>query len=132
MLRSVFDRILLELKYSERRAAPAVAPHSRAVSSIIEYVEEHFTESITAERIARELHFSETYVSHRFKDEMGITLYQYLLKKKLVHAYALIRSGTPATEAAQSCGFSDYSSFFRAYRSHFGHVPREDAGKNGQ
>ncbi|MBE6584758.1 MAG: helix-turn-helix transcriptional regulator [Ruminococcaceae bacterium] len=102
-------------------------PHSRAVSSIIEYVEEHFTESITAERIARELHFSETYVSHRFKDEMGITLYQYLLKKKLVHAFAIIRSGTPATEAAQSCGFSDYSTFYKRYKARFGTSPSRAA-----
>ena len=127
LLGSVFDRILLELKYGERHAAPLAAPHSRAVSSIIEYVEAHFTESITAEHIARELHFSQHYVSHRFKEEMGLSLYQYLLKKKLVHAFALIRSGTPATEAARSCGFSDYSTFYKRYKAHFGMSPSSAA-----
>ena len=123
LLHSTFDRILLELKYGESNVTPYRTSHSSAVSSVIEYVDAHFAENINAEHIARELHFSQAYVSHRFKAEMGITLYQYLLKKKLVHAYALIRSGTPATEAARICGFGDYSTFYKRYRAHFGTSP---------
>ena len=41
-----------------------------------------------------------------------------------------VQRGEPAGTACLACGFSDYSAFFRAYRSHFGHVPRQDAVQN--
>ena len=31
-------------------------------------------------------------------------------------------------KACEVCGFSDYSAFYRLYRTQFGHAPREDAG----
>lgn len=129
LLRSVFDRILLELKYGEQATDSHRTPHSRAVSDIIEYIDAHFLETLTVSHVAQKLHFSATYVSHKFKNEMGITLYQYLLKKKLVHAYSLICSGVCATDAALRCGFSDYSTFYKRYKAHFGESPSNTAKK---
>ena len=42
-------------------------------------------------------------------------------------ARAMIQRGEAASRACIACGFSDYSAFFRAYRSQFGHAPKEDA-----
>ena len=125
LLRSVFCRILIELKYSMADNNTALSQKSPATSSIIAYVDAHFTEPITVSGIANALHFSSAYVCHRFKDEMGTSLYQYILKKKLVHAYNLIKSGMPATEAAHACGFTDYSTFYKRYKAHFGTSPSQ-------
>jgi AraC-like DNA-binding protein len=39
----------------------------------------------------------------------------------------MIQRGENAGEACVACGFSDYSSFFRAYRTQFGHTPKDDS-----
>ena len=127
LLRSVFNRILLELKYGNANNPEAQTAHSRAVAEIIEYIDAHFLENLSVDGIAKELHFSPSYISHKFKAEMGISIYQYLLKKKLIHAYNLIKIATPAAEAAQICGFCDYSTFYKRYKAHFGVSPSNSA-----
>jgi AraC-like DNA-binding protein len=35
-----------------------------------------------------------------------------------------MRTGVPVTQACHSCGFGDYSSFYRAFKKEFGLSPR--------
>jgi AraC-like DNA-binding protein len=47
--------------------------------------------------------------------------------KRLLAARAMIQRGEKASQAALVCGFSDYSVFYRAYKNHFGHSPKDDS-----
>ena len=69
-------------------------------------------------------------ISRIFHQATGSSLWEYVTIKRLLAARAMIQRGEPAGTACLACGFSDYSAFFRAYRSHFGHVPRQDAVQN--
>ena len=40
-------------------------------------------------------------------------------------AARLLREGMPAVQAAEECGFEDYSTFVRAFKKTFGKTPRE-------
>ena len=62
---------------------------------------------------------------HRFKEVTGYTLHQYISQKRLVWAGELIRSGMPVMKAAEQAGFSEYSTFLRAFRGTFHMSPRE-------
>ena len=55
----------------------------------------------------------------------GTTAHAYVRQRRLLAAARLIRNGTPAGQAAAACGFGDYSSFCRAFRSAFGTRPSE-------
>ena len=62
---------------------------------------------------------------HRFKAVTGYTIHQYISQKRLLRAGELIRAGTPVMKAAEQVGFSEYSTFLRAFRSTFHMNPRE-------
>mgnify|MGYP004663319631 CR=1 FL=1 len=123
LLRALFVELLLRLKYGRGDAEPGGGELDSAVAEMLLFISEHYLERITIRSIAESLSFSESYVSHRFKEVMRIPIYDYILKKKLTHAYGLIKSGTPAAEAAGVCGFADYSGFYKAYRRYFGASP---------
>ena len=56
-------------------------------------------------------------------DNEGLTQYTRIA----ISLAERIASGQSASDAAADCGFCDYSAFYRAYRAHFGHSPRQDA-----
>ena len=101
-------------------------------SQLVVYVNEHLFEDISLQSVADHFYRSRSQTARLFQQATGSALWEYVTLKRLMAARAMIQRGEAAGSACLACGFSDYSSFVRAYRSHFGHVPREDAGKNGQ
>ncbi len=93
------------------------------LSSILEYIEEHLCENIRLSDIAAHVALSKSSVSHLFVERMKISPMQYVLQKKLAFAEKLIREGSPATEAAMTVGYENYSNFYRMYRKQFGRNP---------
>lgn len=87
------------------------------------YVEEHLTEDIRLDRLADELYVSKYYLSHTFKERMGIPIHQYIIRKRLELARERLRQGVPATNLWLELGFSDYSGFFRSFKKEYGMSP---------
>ena len=61
----------------------------------------------------------------KFKEETGYTLHNYIVSKRLLMARNLISEGMPVVKAAHESGFTEYSTFSRAYRRQFGQTPSE-------
>lgn len=95
------------------------------ITKITNYINENIEKELNARVIARELHFSESYVQNHFSKMMGIGLKQYINQKKIYAAYMDIKSGLSPNVAAQKYNFVDYSSFFRHYKKTFGSSPVE-------
>jgi len=98
-------------------------------SQLVAYVNEHLFDDISLQTVADSFYRSRSQISRVFQQATGSPLWEYVTLKRLMAARAMIQRGETAYTACISCGFSDYSSFFRAYRSHFGHPPKEDASK---
>ena len=103
---------------------------AEARNELVGYVYQHLFEDISVQSVADDMHLSRSQVNRIFQQVTGTSMWKYVTAKRLLAARAMIQRGEAAGSACLACGFSDYSSFFRAYRSHFGHVPKEDAGKN--
>ena len=127
LIEALFCELLMELKYGEGASGAESERIDQTVESILAYVDAHYLENITVESIARALNFSESHISHRFKDVMYISLYSYVLKKKLIHARRLILGGARATEVASACGFGSYSGFYKVYLKYFGISPSDSS-----
>ena len=83
--------------------------------------------------IANEVGFSESYLRARFKDETGISLWQFILAAKVSHAANLLRStNNKIGEIAKDCGFDSQLSFARAFKRAFGYSPRQYRQKLNQ
>lgn len=103
------------------------APVEGLAGQILAYVNEHLFESISLQTIADVFYRSPSQVSRIFQQATGNSLWKYVTIKRLMAARELIQRGEPASVAATACGFSEYSSFYRAYKSQFGHSPKEDS-----
>ena len=103
------------------------APVEGLAGQILAYVNEHLFEDISIQTIADAFYRSPSQISRIFQQATGNSLWKCVTIKRLMTARALIQQGEPAAVAASACGFSDYSSFYRAYKAHFGHSPKEDA-----
>ena len=93
--------------------------------SIISYVEENLEDQLSLDDIAGKFFVSKYYVAHLFKDTLGVSLHQYIIKKRLSECRDAITSGEPITSAYERFGFRDYSSFFKSFKKEYGMSPKE-------
>ena len=95
------------------------------IEEILKYISTHLEEELTVESLSKQFFLSRYYLMHRFKAVSGYTVHQYISQKRLLRAGELIRSGVPVMKAAEQAGFSEYSTFLRAFQNTFHMSPRE-------
>ena len=98
---------------------------SSLYQNLLAYIDTHLEEDLTLEHLALVFFVSKYYISHVFKNNMGIPIHQYILKKRLYACKDAISSQMSITQAYQIFGFGDYSSFYRAFKKEFGVSPKE-------
>ena len=128
-------RLLVELGRNREnpeadRTSPMM-PRSQRIVEILRYIDEHLSEDLDAEIIAKAFFISKYHMMRQFRRETGTTVHLYITQKRLVKARELMDAGMRATEACYRCGWRSYSSFTRAYGKHLGTTPtgRMDAGQ---
>lgn len=104
---------------------PARAVEQALYRQLALFIEEHLDEELSLERLADEFFVSRYHIAHVFKDNFGMSIHQYITKKRLARCRQAILSSRSITEAYESCGFGDYSSFYRAFRKEYGISPRD-------
>lgn len=96
------------------------------VQQVVEYIEQHYAQSVTLGQIAAAIRISESQLTHEFKRYTGNTPYQYLLSVRLQHArQMLITSVLSLEEIAPQCGFQSASQFIRVFKKHTGITPHK-------
>jgi AraC-like DNA-binding protein len=97
---------------------------SPLVQKVLHYITEHIQEDLSLEGIASYMFISKYHLSHAFSREVGVSVYRYIMLRRLMMARQLLLSGEPAGQVCRSCGFADYTSFYRAFKSEYGVSPR--------
>ena len=127
-------QLLVEIGRNRERpesSAPSpVIPKDKRIAEILSYIDDHLSEDLDAQIIAKAFFISKYHMMRLFRRETGTTVHLYITQKRLVKARELMDSGMRATEACYRCGWRSYSSFTRAYNKHLGTTPtgRLDAG----
>lgn len=95
----------------------AVARHRQQVHPAMTYLQEHFTQNVTLEQLARVCCMSRTYFCSCFKEATGMTAWEYLRLVRIRHARQLISTtDLSIAEICYQCGYSNLSSFNLAFR----------------
>ena len=76
--------------------------------------------------LAEKFYISKYYLCRAFHKATGLTVHDYIRLKRLNLARELKAEGKSISEAAMMAGFTDYSSFYRAYLKEYGVSPRND------
>lgn len=97
---------------------------SELVSNVLEYISANIHRELTLEELASCFYVSKYHLSHTFTKEMGVSIHRYIMLKRLVMARQLLLTGRPAGQVCRACGFTDYTSFYRAFKTEYGISPK--------
>lgn len=95
------------------------------VEQVIKYISQHFAEDITCDSIADQMYLNKYYLGRLFKEAVGISLWDYIINRRLLHFNDLVRQDYPIEEACSKSGFRNYSNFYRLYKKRMGISPQE-------
>ncbi|MGT2802177.1 AraC family transcriptional regulator [Streptococcus henryi] len=102
------------------------------LNDIKTYIEENYKADIDLEDIAKFCYLSKEHLARFFKEQMDITVFQYLNYVRAKHAKPLLLEGKlTATQVALECGFSGLRTMDRALIKNYGLTSR-DIRKKGQ
>lgn len=104
---------------------PQVINNNRlVVKRLNQLIDEKLSHSISNKQIAAEMNLSESHFYCIFQQQFGMTPQQYVLNRRMQYArHLLLNSKKPITILASDAGFSDASSFCRAYKKQFNETP---------
>ncbi|MGN0173161.1 MAG: helix-turn-helix domain-containing protein [Acutalibacteraceae bacterium] len=111
--------LIYEAHYKEYVEATDSVP-----AQIIDYIDRHYLEKITLQTICDKFFVSVNTVNAIVKKLTGFTFKQYIIDLRLKTANTLIKAENQhITTIAKLSGFSDYSSFIKTYKKHYGIPP---------
>lgn len=93
--------------------------------NLLLFIEDHLDEELTLDRLAEQFFVSKYHIAHVFKENLGLSVHQFITKKRLRMCQEAILSQTTISNIYLKYGFKDYSSFFRAFKKEFGMSPKE-------
>ena len=96
----------------------------RLGTKILSYLTAHLTEPLSLGAVAEHFYLSKTHVNRIFRETTGATVWGYVTTKRLFLAREMLLRGMTASESALRAGFRDYPTFYRAYKKHFGEMPK--------
>ena len=98
-------------------------PKSTLVDEIAEYIATHYAVIEDLSFVCKQFHYSAVHVNTLFKQQLGVSLWRYVLHVRLDRACDMLISGMHAEEVSAACGFHDYSTFYRIFKKSYGITP---------
>ena len=114
------------LDYAGRmRSLKKFAASSKQVAEAIDYIYLHILERITINDLANAIAISPAYLSRIFKQEIGVSISDYIRQRKLEVAKNMLRfSDMDLVEIASSLSYSSQSHFIQHFRQQTGMTPK--------
>lgn len=113
------------LKLLEASIAPAADSETTRMNELIRYINQNAVQPLSLDHLEEVFGISKYVLLHEFKDYTGMSIYQYILTRRVILAQQLIQQGAKPNQACEQSGFSDYTSFYRAFKARTGKSPNQ-------
>lgn len=128
MLHSLLNALLSELTqiHSVVSRAGEFGEKRALITNAISYIETHYSEKLSIEKLAKIAYMSKSYFSHSFKEIVGETPVEYINRLRISAAVKLVGMDNFSThELAEKLVFSSNSYFCYTFKKFTGMSPRQ-------
>jgi AraC-like DNA-binding protein len=95
----------------------------QAVDRARAFLDAHFGRVVGSQELEQVTGLDRWQLARHFRARLGTSPYRYLTMRRLDHARAALRAGTPLAEAAAMSGFADQSHMNRQFKRAYGLAP---------
>lgn len=127
LLGELFFSISITAKNSSTSELSVINP---ILSKAIKYINANLFTIKSIEEVASNVFVTQSYLFRLFKKELKQSPKKYLTDKRLLVAQNLIHIGESPTKVYLKCGFNDYTTFYKSYKSFFKKAPSKDIYNN--
>ncbi|MDH6363976.1 AraC-like DNA-binding protein [Enterococcus sp. PF1-24] len=129
LLYSLFMQVLVYAnQFSEPTKAEETYHFPELTTKILEYIQTQVSNpKLSLESVACQMNHNKIYLNRIFKEDLGVTIYQYILLSRISLAKRLLEENISVQQCCEKCGFNDYSNFIRAFKRITGISPKKYA-----
>lgn len=92
-------------------------PNQERIRTLLAYIQEHYSEKLTLEELAQQIHICKNECCRMFKKYMNETLFSYLLAYRVNQSLILLSdTDMEITEIAEKCGFANPGYYTRVFK----------------
>ncbi|MCO5403851.1 AraC family transcriptional regulator [Enterococcus faecalis] len=95
------------------------------LNQAMDYIEEHLTEEVSFDELAKKTGISVYHFKRTFSFIAGMSLAEYIKKRRLAEANLALLAGEKVTDVAFKYGYQSIEGFSRAFRDWSGQAPSE-------
>ncbi len=121
-----FDIIIRPTRFELRKSTEKYDISNEYISEIVNFIEDNFTTDINIDSFSEMVPLSRRNLEVKFKDEMGISIYQFILSCRIDYfAHLLLTTDRTLFDLALESGFNDCKNISRIFKKMKGCTPIE-------
>ena len=123
-LRALFELVLLLRELSRRQIPRSEAPLSPPVRQVLNRINSELHRPLSIKQLAEETELSPGHLRKKFREDLGISLADYLAERRIAAAKRLLEeTGDSVGAIAGQCGYDTIYAFCRFFRKRTGMSP---------
>jgi AraC-like DNA-binding protein len=93
------------------------------MEKVVSYINQNIQSKLSLDLLADQMYVSKFHLMRLFRKHMGTTVHRYIIQRRLLLSKRLMLEGIAPSRVYTRCGYTNYSSFYRAFVDVYGESP---------
>ena len=118
--------MMCALLINDAGSRTSVKKYSSTIQDVLKYSNENYSKPLSLDELSDRFLISPYHLSRKFKQEVGSTINQYILNRRLGEAERMLAyETTPIKTISERCGYSSLQYFYSSFKKSTGMTPVE-------